>query len=153
MFTPSNDSITFIAGPFGCQIPCWPVHNSWVYLIHFERPYFHAHHYLGSTACLESRLQVPRNCNGARLMEVIGDAGIAWEVSRLWKCDTYEEARALERKLKHAHGHGPVLCPYCSHRPCDVYTSLRQGHWPLALHEKRGRRSPVSTSEPLLSCG
>lgn len=84
MFTPGNDSITFIAGPFGWQVPRWPVHNSWVYLIHMKQPYFHARHYLGSTACLESRLQVHRSGHGARLLQVVNDAGIEWEVARLW---------------------------------------------------------------------
>jgi hypothetical protein len=68
----------------------------------------------------------------------------------LWKCDTYEEAWILEKKLKHAHGHGPALCPYCSHKPLDVWISLRQGHYPLTLHDRQGKRQPVSTGKPPL---
>ena len=140
-----------INGPFGWRIPRWPVHYSWVYLIHFERSYFHARHYLGSTAAsLDNRLKRHQSGDGARLMEVIIEAGISWELSRLWRCESPEEARALERKLKHTHGHGPALCPICRGRQVDVFVSLRQGHWPLALHEKRGRHHPMSTSKPPL---
>lgn len=76
-------------------------------------------------------------------MEVITDAGIEWELARLWKCETYEEARALEKKLKHTHGHGPALCPICRGKPVDVFVSLRQGHYPLSLHNQVGRRRPM----------
>jgi len=127
----------------------FPAHDSYVYLIHFNEPYKHARHYLGSTACLESRLQLHKNGNGARLMEVVTDAGISWQVSRLWPCETSLEARLLERRLKHWHGSNQ-FCPLCQHKPLDVYTALRQGHWPLALHEQTGKHQPMNASKPPL---
>jgi predicted GIY-YIG superfamily endonuclease len=124
--------------------PIW-----WCYLIHFDHRYYHAGHYCGMSGCLDARLKLHRAGNGARLMEVIGDAHIEWEVARLWPCASYEEARALERRLKQRH-EGPRLCPLCQHRPLDPYTSLRQGHWPIALHEKQGKHQPMGASKPPL---
>jgi hypothetical protein len=57
-----------------------------VYLIHFDQPYYHARHYLGTTYDLEHRLAqhaLGRRAGGARLMEVITQAGITWRVACL----------------------------------------------------------------------
>lgn len=80
-----------------------------VYLIHFDTPYRHAHHYLGyAERDVEQRLAQHRAGNGARLMEVIAAAGITWQLARTWIGD-----RALERKLKTRHD-SPALCPICN---------------------------------------
>lgn len=84
--------------------------SSVVYLIHFERPYRHARHYLGTTNNLDQRLQQHargRAYGGARLMEVIIEAGIPWRVVRTW-----EGGRDLELQLK-AWNNGCRLCPIC----------------------------------------
>jgi predicted GIY-YIG superfamily endonuclease len=140
MNTPSNDSIIYWRGTTARR---FPASTCAVYLIHFKTGYKHARHYLGYAQDLDARLQRHRSGNGARLMEVITDAGIAWEVSRLWPCEDEASARALEHKLKHTHGHGPALCPICQGKPLDVHTSLRQGHWPITLHNRVGRRRPL----------
>lgn len=134
----------------GRSVPHAPVVPSWTcYLLHFSSRYFHAGHYIGMTGCLDARLKVHRSGGGARLLEVVTDAGIDFEVSRLWLCDSYEEARALERKLKRTHGHGPHLCPLCNPRlQTDVYTLLRQRHYPLAAHVGRRQPSPVYRNVP-----
>ena len=144
-----DDSTTFIAGPFGWMIPRCRPHYSYVYLLHFDRPFGNlsnprgqARHYLGSTCDLEHRLQLHRLGNGARLMEVVTAAGIEFEVCRLWRLDTYEEARALERKLKKQHS-GLRLCPYCTGKPVDTLVSMRQGHWPFHLFTGQGKRRPM----------
>jgi len=79
-------------------------------------------------------------------MEVIGDAGIGWELARLWECDSREESLALERRLKHWHGSNQ-FCPLCQGKPVDMWVSLRQGHYPLVLHARQGKRQPMSTSK------
>src|SRR5205085_2158791 len=128
MLAPATDSITFIPGPFGCQIPRFPPHYAYVYLLHLDRPFKHAKHYLGFSMNLEARLQCHRNGNGARFMEVVSQAGIGFTLARLWRCDTWEEGRALERKLKKQHS--PLLCPLCNpRRKVDPLVSLREGHW------------------------
>jgi predicted GIY-YIG superfamily endonuclease len=78
-----------------------------VYLIHFHRKLCHAQHYLGFAENLEDRVEKHKNGTGARLMEVITEAGIGWEVVRTWA-----GGRRLERKLKNQKK-APRLCPLC----------------------------------------
>ena len=78
-----------------------------VYLIHFDEPYRHARHYLGVAQNLDNRLAEHRQGSGARLMQVVGEAGIGWQVARTWTGD-----RKLERHLKNRHD-APGLCPLC----------------------------------------
>jgi len=80
-----------------------------VYLLHFDSPYFHARHYLGWTSLpLETRLDHHRTGHGARLLQVITEAGINFTLARTWE----EGDRALERRLKNWHK-SRQLCPIC----------------------------------------
>ena len=80
-----------------------------VYLIHFDKPYKHAKHYLGyASKSVERRLKKHEDGTGARLMQVIGEAGITWQLVRVWP----DGDRQLERKLKNWHGSNK-LCPVC----------------------------------------
>jgi predicted GIY-YIG superfamily endonuclease len=81
-----------------------------VYLLHFERRYKHAGHYLGYTHDLEARIRAHRLGQGARLMEVIAQAGIPFVVARTW-----EGGRDVEMALK-TWKNGPKLCPICVQR-------------------------------------
>lgn len=81
--------------------------QGYVYLIHFHHPYQHAQHYLGYTQAIVPRLRRHRSGNGARLMEVITQAGIPWSLARVWRGD-----RSLERRLKDQHNSWR-LCPIC----------------------------------------
>ena len=136
---PDSDSIISWRG---VEIPHFPVHYGYVYLIHFNEPYKHAKHYLGSAICLEHRLARHRAGTGARLMEVITEAGISWEVSKIWRCDSPEEARVLESRLKGWH-HDGRLCPTCQHRDPDPLAMLYAGHHSFSLYSKPGRRRPM----------
>lgn len=79
------------------------------YLLHFERPYEHAQHYLGFTKNVPLRELRHRAGRGARLIEVITEAGIDFQLVRVWPgVDRY-----FERKLKRS-GHGPRYCPLCN---------------------------------------
>jgi len=53
-----------------------------VYLLHFETKLAHAQHYLGSTDNLEARLHCHYHGQGARLMAVVTELGITWQVAR-----------------------------------------------------------------------
>lgn len=78
-----------------------------VYLIHFDTPYKYARHYLGSAQDLDARLAQHRAGTGARLMQVITQAGIGWRVARTW-----EGGRGTEWALKR-YKNSPRLCPIC----------------------------------------
>jgi predicted GIY-YIG superfamily endonuclease len=84
-----------------------------VYLIHFDTPYKHARHYMGSTTDLRVRLAQHAHGNGARLMSVIGAAGITWRLARVWQFSGIWAARKFESHVK-KHTSGSVrLCPIC----------------------------------------
>jgi predicted GIY-YIG superfamily endonuclease len=76
-----------------------------VYLLHFDRPYKHARHYLGWALDLEKRLDNHLNGTGARLLKVITEEGIGFEVVRTWPDMTLAD----EKRLKNQHS--SKLCP------------------------------------------
>ncbi|MGA2011693.1 MAG: endonuclease [Solirubrobacteraceae bacterium] len=78
-----------------------------VYLIHFDVPYRHARHYTGWTRDLDARLQLHHAGAGARLLQVITDAGIGWTLARTW-----DGGRTRERQLKRQGG-ASRRCPIC----------------------------------------
>lgn len=78
-----------------------------VYLLHFDRAYKHARHYIGSTRSLKRRIAEHKAGRGARIMEVVTKAGIGFSVARTWK-----GGRKEERRLKNRHN-APQLCPLC----------------------------------------
>jgi predicted GIY-YIG superfamily endonuclease len=88
-----------------------------VYLLHFDRKLGHAQHYLGYSEDLDQRLAAHRAGNGARLLEVLKERGISWQLARTW----LDGDRKLERRLKRWHG-GGQLCP-----GCDPEKAMRQG--------------------------
>lgn len=55
-----------------------------VYLLHFSQRYKHAGRYLGYTDDLASRLERHRSGNGSRLVQVITEAGLSFELVRVW---------------------------------------------------------------------
>ena len=82
-----------------------------IYLIHFDRPFRHARHYLGWSSNFTRRLGHHRRGTGANLLKHVNAAGIGWRVVRTWTGD-----RHLERRLKSQGGHAR-LCPVCSPKP------------------------------------
>ena len=98
-----------------------------VYLLHFNTPYWHARHYLGyAQKNLENRLLQHQNGTGARLMQVVNDAGITWKVAKVWP----QGDRHLERRLKNWHGSG-AFCPICKAEKAVTLPLLAQkdGTW------------------------
>jgi hypothetical protein len=86
------------------------------YTLCFHRPYKHARHYVGWTEDLLDRLARHASGHGARLVEVITQAGIGFTLVRI--C---EGTRSTERAIKNAGG-AVRYCPVCTSRP-------RNGHW------------------------
>jgi predicted GIY-YIG superfamily endonuclease len=88
-----------------------------IYLLHFSRPYQHARHYTGWTGDdVLDRLERHATGRGARLMEVIHQAGIGFILAR-----TCEGTRFTERAIKNDGG-AVRYCPLCTPRPWN-------GHW------------------------
>jgi hypothetical protein len=59
-----------------------------IYLLHFDRPYRHASHYTGwvhSPTFLQPRPGAHRDGAGARLMQVVAEAGIGFQLARTWE--------------------------------------------------------------------
>jgi len=80
-----------------------------VYLLHFERKYQHAQHYLGATSLpVEERMEQHRTGRGSRLMEVVTLSGIAFVLARTW-----DGGRTEERRLKNRKNAPAQLCPIC----------------------------------------
>lgn len=77
-----------------------------VYLIHFDRPFSHAQHYMGWTESLLYRLHCHQRGSGANLMRHVSEAGIEWRLVAVYYGD-----RAEERRMKN-HGHAR-RCPEC----------------------------------------
>jgi predicted GIY-YIG superfamily endonuclease len=88
-----------------------------VYLLHFDRPYKHARHYIGWTDNLSARLAAHAAGHGARLLSVVHAAGIGWTLARTWP-----GGRARERQLKNQGG-AARCCPQCGVRPRAVRRS------------------------------
>lgn len=79
-----------------------------VYLIHFDRPFGHAQHYVGWASCLAARIAHHRKGTGANLMKHVTRAGINWQVVRTWE----NTDRNFERRL-HNRKNTAQLCPIC----------------------------------------
>lgn len=83
-----------------------------VYLIHFDKPFKHAKHYIGfcdGEDNLEKRMEYHKKGRGARLMDAITKAGIGFQVARTWLTGD----RTFERRLKNGKN-APKLCPICN---------------------------------------
>lgn len=118
--------------------------NGTVYLIHFDRPYRHARHYLGYTEDLQTRMTDHANGRGARLMAVITDAGIEWQLARTWR-----GGRRRERQLKRQGG-ASRLCPCCGVRPRDGirFASLPTAPTTMVGVEYRSMRQGAIFTQP-----
>ena len=82
-----------------------------LYLIHFDRPFGHARHYLGwtldSDVSLAKRIRTHRAGRGSKLMRSVTKSGIPWRV-----VVTFHGDRSAESRLK-SHGRHTRLCPVC----------------------------------------
>jgi hypothetical protein len=85
-----------------------------IYLVHFDRPIGDvtnprgfALHYTGWTLNLPVRLGEHAAGRGARLMQVVAEQQVGWQVTRLWI-----GSRARERSLKRQGG-AARRCPVC----------------------------------------
>ena len=123
-----------------------------VYLIHFDRPLHHARHYLGYCAdgTLEVRLIRHRAGRGARLLAVLRELGIGWQVVRVFEGD-----RRLERRLKnHPTPDACARCAASAPRNCvrqpRSYERIRPSM--RLMPALSGNTVPSSARSEILSC-
>ena len=83
-------------------------HNGIVYLLHFDRSYRHARHYIGFTQNLEQRLAEHRAGRGSPLIAAAIADGIDFELAAIWEGDRHDERRLHRQKNTRAR-----LCPIC----------------------------------------
>lgn len=96
-------------GCAGLVVPDGP----FAYLLCFTPRYHHAGHYTGLAECsgLLNRLGEHAAGRGARLVQVVLEAGCLVELVRVWPDGDY----LLERSLKNRHG--TTTCPRCPSPP------------------------------------
>ena len=83
-----------------------------VYLIHARDKLHHAQHYIGYAECdVNKRLKRHRSGDGAKLLKAMNEAGIEYDVARVWE----HGDRNFERKLKNRKN-ARALCPVCNGR-------------------------------------
>jgi hypothetical protein len=118
-----------------------------IYLVHFDRPIGdlanprgYASHYTGWTLDLPGRLVDHAEGRGARLMEVICEAGIGWQLARLWV-----GTRTRERSLKQSGG-AARRCPVCRLAALGLEPPARPAD-PLVL--ELGRRAATCAGLPV----
>ena len=94
-----------------------------IYLLHFERSYHHARHYLGYTDDLEGRLAAHRAGRGSPLVAAAVRDGIDFALAATWPGDRHQERRL------HRYRNSPRrLCPICRADPGtdpDALTTIR----------------------------
>ena len=123
-----------------------------VYLLHFDRPFGHATHYLGFAEPhrLIDRLSHHRQGTGSNLCKHVAAAGIGWQLSRLWE----DGSRTKERQIKNQGGKAGV-CPLCDrHRlrtPSQRIAST--GHFIPVLSMNGSVVHAGAPDSPLLLCG
>lgn len=90
-----------------------------VYLLHFDKPYLHASHYIGFSDDMERRIEAHRDGYGAKLTRALVRAGIGFQVARTWQGGD----RNFERRL-HDYANSKKLCPICNPAALNIYTNV-----------------------------
>lgn len=81
-----------------------------IYLIHFEKKYKRAQHYIGYAEDIQKRIDRHNAGNGARLLKAVKKSGICFGVVRTW-----DESREFERRLK-SRKKAWEFCPICNEK-------------------------------------
>lgn len=81
----------------------------YVYLLHFDKPYKHAKHYIGyAEDDVDGRIERHRKGTGSKLISVIVKEGIDFTLAKVWE----NVDRNFERRLKNRGG-ASKTCPIC----------------------------------------
>jgi hypothetical protein len=108
-----------------------------VYLIHFDEPYKHARHYVGSAVSLDARLEEHRRGSGSRLMAVIAAARMT-----KMSLDSIEQNYTTEPPRIVIYGpHGIGKTTFGAAAPNAVILPIEKG-----LAGIRAKKFPLATS-------
>jgi hypothetical protein len=125
-----------------------------VYLLHFDRPYHHARHYIGFTRNLARRTARHRAGQGSPLIGAAIRAGIKFTVARVWHNVTGRFERRLHnmpRKLvcplcagsRNVRPARPMIADYQEYEYEEYQENLEyHGHWEYQPLEEPWRESP-----------
>jgi len=80
-----------------------------VYLYHFDEPFSHARHYIGSAKNVMERLAEHITGQGSKLMAAVVEAGIGFQIARTWK-----NVPRFHEAVLHRRNASPSICPICS---------------------------------------
>jgi hypothetical protein len=123
-----------------------------VYLLHFDRPIGdlynprgYASHYTGWTLDLPARLVDHAAGRGARLMQVVGEQQIGWQLARIWT-----GTRSRERSLKRSGG-AARRCPVCRVAALGLQPPRPVDPLSLELGARAAALVPRSSSPPAVA--
>jgi len=117
-----------------------------VYLLHFDKPYKKARHYIGiaKSSRLHRRMYEHATLRGSNLTVAALEDGAELLLVRTWQTDDPN----VERKFK-ANGHFNRLCPLCSIPPWQDFEPILR-----ITHKKRGTEpAEAGTVPPVLDWG
>lgn len=111
---------------------------TWIYILHFDIPLFHAKHYTGSTANLKKRLEDHANGLGSNLCYVLKQKSIEWTLSSVLY--VMERPKLIERALKnqkHAHRYCGICTEIPLHFNGAIYYPIEALNLPITSGELR----------------
>lgn len=83
-----------------------------VYLIHLDKPFKHARHYIGfveSDEMVLERLAKHQAGTGSKFLRAVNAAGIGYHIARVWPGYTRTQERELKNQKKSSR-----FCPICN---------------------------------------
>jgi hypothetical protein len=112
--------------------------------LHFDQRYEHAGHYTGWATDLDRRLPEHLGGRGARLLEVVTQAGIGFRLARTWP----DVTRARERQLKRQGG-ASRYCPICQdqRKACGIPRRPTPSRTGPAARDRATGRQPAGPAE------
>lgn len=95
-----------------------------VYIIHFDRAFHHARHYVGwaQDNNVEERMLKHMNGQGSSLLRAVNGENIPWLIARVW----HNADRNFERWLKNQK-RTAMFCPHCTDKPRRASLTWQKG--------------------------
>jgi hypothetical protein len=123
-FNPDRDLLDVMDSVHEEMIRCYGIKPLFecCYLLHFDRAYRHAQHYLGCTVNVRRRIKQhrsPRSKKSSALTRAVAKSKIGMRVVRLWQGDWDTE---IELKRQ---GNSIVHCAYCNERRLEQQRQYR----------------------------